>query len=367
MEIALAKLIFGINFEFKVKDKYHFDILHAELKGYPDVQDVDVVVREVDNFEGEVLSRNPSIHHEFSDGFLVKNRIMDRRFVFKDKNLIRIDFRINESPGLMTYLRKWNNIQFTNRRMRIGQMLHEDLLVPATFFRENLMPIHCSGINTNSNQVLLFGGTGGVGKTSIEIKLASLSGNQFVSDDIAIVDDEKSVHKNLNYPKIYAYNTVGNDALLNRLLNSNVISDKVHWHLSKHLKGIDKVRRRIAPDEIYEVINDENHKVSTVYYLFKKDVPEMRLQELDSERATELSLEIIANEYASFISHIRWHNYNRMMIQKEVIINEEGLMNKWRSIGNKFYKDLKIYALYIPLEIEHKYFLEKVEELITSK
>ena len=46
-------------------------------------------------------------------------------------------------------------MQFTNRIENIGQIFHELVLVPLTFFQDNLVPIHAAGFSSLNKGILL--------------------------------------------------------------------------------------------------------------------------------------------------------------------------------------------------------------------
>jgi len=85
------------------------------------------------------------------------------------------------------------------------------MLIPSIYFNKNLAPVHCAGVSDHENRAILIGGTGGVGKTSLEMELCRNYGCSFINDDISVLDSDGWVYPNLAFPKIYGYNLENND------------------------------------------------------------------------------------------------------------------------------------------------------------
>ena len=72
-----------------------------------------------------------------------------------------------EKSFLIRFFKKIINWEYTSREEKIGQTIFEQILVPTTFFYSNYFPVHSSAFLTPDNKVIIIGGTGGVGKTSL--------------------------------------------------------------------------------------------------------------------------------------------------------------------------------------------------------
>ena len=84
----------------------------------------------------------------------------------------------------------------------------------------DLSLIHASGVVLSNGKAILLGGTGGIGKTSLELELCLNEKASFLTDDIAVIDKEGFLWPNLSFPKIYGYNLAGNKALKRQLLSA---------------------------------------------------------------------------------------------------------------------------------------------------
>jgi len=169
ISLNISRKIFGISMEIKLNNQKAYNTLNSELRNYPPGDKSEITINQVENFETEILSSNPKIHIETNDGFIIKNILISIHFKFKNNAIYEVDFILNEIAGVKSNLRKWANIQFTNRTDNIGQILHETIFTSLMFLRKDRMLTHASAIQLINNKTVLFGGTGGVGKTSLEI------------------------------------------------------------------------------------------------------------------------------------------------------------------------------------------------------
>jgi serine kinase of HPr protein (carbohydrate metabolism regulator) len=145
----------------------------------------------------------------------------------------------------------------------ITAILYELVLVPLNYFFSDKALVHASSMKNSTNgKTVMFGGTGGVGKTSLELLLCRELGYSFISDDIAVIDKKGFVYSNLAYPKIYAYNAEGNQEIENLLFNKRSSIDKLQWKLSKNIRGLNKARRTISPDEIYKSVEKDKNIIN---------------------------------------------------------------------------------------------------------
>lgn len=317
--------------------------------------------------EENMISRNPSIHFYKNNAIIIKDKLMDIAFLFSnDKKLEKILFKLNYTKSkFRSFLRKWLNMQFTNRIENIGQIFHELVLVPITFFQPDLVPIHASGMFVNSKGILL-GGTGGVGKTSLEIDFC-LNGNSFITDDIAIANTVGAIFPNYNYPKIYGYNLEGNPKLKKRLFKNQGVLDSLHWVLHKTIFGIDKVRRKKSAQDLYTKVVSESISFSNYFVLFKKNVKDLNCESLNVDKAVEMSLEVILSEYSAFFNHLKWHNFNAIGSGMDPIITCNTIENKWRYNLYKLLTDKDVKQVNIPFNIEHSKFKSEMKDLIMSE
>ncbi len=351
--------IFGKNILINVEDTEIKTILKKELSIYPAIESEqpDVVITFTENISTENnFSSNPSIHQSYPDGFLAifwGGEILYK----KNETFISLNKKKN-------FLKKFLNTGFRSSIENAGQILHELILVPLIFFDNNKALVHASSMkNIKNNKTILFGGTGGVGKTSLELMLCRDLNYSFISDDIAVVSDDSYVYPNLSYPKIYSYNVVGNMDMRKKLFKNSTLIDKFQWEFLRKLLGPGKVRRAIAPDEIFNSVEKTRNRIDEYYILFKTNtIDKITFESIDYEDAGILTLDIIKNEYHPLFQHVIWHEYNARIMGFEPILRTEDIFSNWLRIYQDIFKNIQPKIIKIPVNIDHKSFLSQMRE-----
>ncbi|SMC09972.1 hypothetical protein [Nitratiruptor tergarcus] len=333
------------------------ELLEKELRIYKKTQENEnIKINIVDKLKiNNKYSNNPSIHTTFRNGFLANfggNKVLYK----KNDNIIEIDVEINMKKN---YLRKFLNISYRYNFENIGHIIHELILVPTIFFFYNKAIVHASSMKHHRKEkTILFGGTGGVGKTSLELLLCKELEYSFISDDIAIIDNIGNIYPNLSYPKIYAYNVINNNKLKKLIFKNKNFMDKLQWNIMRKLKGDSGVRRAISPLLLYNNIETGKNKIDEYYILYKTNtINQITIEKLNSENAAYLSLKIIRNEYNSIFQHIIWHEYNCSLMKYKPILKIDEILNRWLKIYLNVFKNIQCYLVKIPTSIDHNDFL----------
>lgn len=359
--------IFGVNVKINLCNSLYKEILLAELTPYK-CNDTNFLIEINDkSFEDDskiITSKNPSIHTEFENGFKINNLLIDVYFGFDDDQLNIVQFKLNYSSStIKRYLRKFANKQFSNRVENIGQIFHENILVPMMFFIPNRSIIHSSAVKFN-NKTFLFGGTGGVGKTSIELELCQNKNGTFIADDISVINEKTEVYPNLNYPKIYAYNVHGNSELEKIILDNTSIINRLHWSLKQRFFGPSSVRRRLSPFNLYKNTSTDKNSLDNYLILLKTNVNSLQSKELSVNSATEATIKIMHTEYAYLFNHIKWHEYNCLLNHKKPYITSNQIDTKWEQNLTTLFQNKKLQLIEIPLNINHQKFKEELLNLL---
>lgn len=357
--------IFGkiVNITSEHKEIIH--LIEKELQIYPiSKKSVDIEI----NFVNKIIltdeySNSPSIHSTIKEGFLAsygKNKIL---YCKSDIIKIQVELYIHHNK-FKNNIAKFKNIGFKNNIENIGAIIHELILVPFNYFFTDRALIHSSSMkNLNNGKTILFGGTGGVGKTTLELYLCKELGYSFLSDDMAIIDEHGNIYPNLSHPKIYAYNVEGNPQLKNLLFNERSVYDKFHWIMLKKLKGLSGVRRTISPDKIYQSVEKDKNKISEYYILSRSNKDsQIVMEKINSNDAAILTLKVIINEYHAFEQHIIWHEYNSILLKTLPILTLENIHKNWLNIYKHIFKNIKCFHITIPTNINHEDFLSFVKE-----
>lgn len=351
--------IFGKIIKLNTKASKEGQILHQELSLYPEVNEpkFDIEINYVPKTElGNPISNNPSINFFSSDCMICKLGDAMVKFVFEEKEIKRIDFSIDNMSGLKGAVKKWKSIQYTSSYEAIGQIFHELIVVPMAFLFDNCTIVHSSGIVNEKNEVVLFGGTGGVGKTSLEMTLCLDHGYSFFNDDIAVIDSEGVCHPNFSYPKIYGYNLQDSTSLKKKILRRLSVLNKLNYSLHS-LKGMNKVRRRIDPELFYGKIHSKSEQISSLVILFRSNTKSISLKPISAEIAAKFNSLIIETDYNVFFNHVKWHDYNASAMKKEPLITYPLLMERNTDNLVKALRGIeKIYLAHIPMEISNQDF-----------
>jgi hypothetical protein len=178
------------------------------------------------------------------------------------------------------------------------------------------------------------------------------------------MDINGAVYPNYNQPKIYGYNLEGNSSLDEVLFKKESILSKFHWFLHKNIFGLNKVRRKISPFNLYENVSTEKLILNTYYILSKCDCNQLTKTKLLVNQAIEMTIEIIFTEYFYFFNHLRWHHFNAIANGKKPIITINELEKKWSIILNSVFKESEIYLVNIPLNISHEEFKKQISSLL---
>ena len=363
-------LIFGENVLLNTIDSMEGNLLHQELSVYPSGE-ARLCTIEI-NYLSELpsrpaISKNPSTHVLVKDGFIIDIGVITISYHFQDHKIVKIDFVIKHTAGFYSALRKLMNIQFTSHKEAIGQWFHEHIIVPLGFFSKEIALVHSSAVSTSKNSAILFGGTVGVVKTSLEIELCRNHECAFITDDISVVSKKGSIHPNLAYPKIYRDNIKGNPEIKKEIFEGRGIWDKLFFKLHS-LRGDQKVRRRVSAEKFYGKVKKSEEKIDSYFLLVKRNVEQVQIEPIDIEQAINLTQQVIFREYSGFIDHIVWHEYNAALANVDGQITKSDIEeNSTEVLRSAFHEVKKLYVINIPLVIDHADFKREVVLLLKNQ
>ena len=362
-------LIFGKKVEINTSNPILKKILQKELTGYPPLENGKIDIRiniSSKRKYPDLKAINPKTHITVKEGFISKQKNWEIFFHKNDSNNLDVDIYLADKLTLKKKIGKLINMQFTNIFEGFGQTLHELVLIPLNYFDPNKFILHSSAFKRHDGKTIAIGGTGGVGKTSLELLFCYENRYKFLADDIAVIDNEGYIHPNLSWPKIYGYNLENNNELKKEILNVQSIGSKIHWAFHYNLRGAHKVRRRINPTVAY---SHEPNKTKLDYYfiLNKGSEEKLRLENISSLKSAQLSIDIISAEYYSFNNQLEWHSYNSSVLESQPLAKLEDVKNNWRTNMLKVFENVKCYIIHIPFEIDHSDFLNRIEKMILSE
>lgn len=362
-------IIAGKKYLFINKDREELTPLLCELLGsYNKTSDdnCDITIE----FTKEILSqrvkyKNPKIHTELEYGFAFPSNFGQIAFL-KKKSKPKIMIQLNSSFYKNSSFSKFvTNGEFSSLHDKLSSILFEMLIVPSTFFFDDLAIIHSAGVLSQSNEAILVGGTGGIGKTSIEIELCFYGDYRFINDDIGIIDSHGNIYPNYANPKIYGYNLEGYPKLKKTIFRNRSFLDVFAWRYKLKRNGIAKVRRKVS-HKIFNSVLDQKMSLSTYFLLSRHDGHEIIISSLSPHDAAIETQNIIETEYSEILKHFRWHSYNRHMEDEDPVIDIVRLSRKKIDLLTSAFSDSRIMKALVPEEIKHDDYLSKMKAIIRS-
>ena len=325
----------------------------------------DIVLNIVDRIpEYEIKLVNPSIHKEIHLGFIASYPKYDVA-VRKIDSKIMFDLALEKIKNpFIKYLKKLNNMQYEAIDERVGHVFFESVLIPAAYFDINKFIIHSSAFQHRKGGAVLVGGTGGVGKTSLEIELCMNRGYSFISDDLAVIDKNGNIYPNLSFPKIYGYNIKNNKKLKNEIFKDRTFSDRLAWNLRSSLLGDANVRRKISPKDVYKNYVTENSKVKKYFILFRENREDIKIERVRPDTATDMSLKILQSELTLFNNHILWHEFNSFASGIPPILTLESVLDNWKKLCKSVMSKIDCFIISIPLNLPHREFVDDISDII---
>lgn len=238
---------------------------------------------------------------------------------------------------------RWLSNQFTIREEYIGQIFHENVLLPAMTCLDDVLPIHGAAFKYN-DITFLIGGKGGVGKTSIELRLCFHRGASFIADDMAILY-KGQLSPNLSYPKIYRYNLVGETALHKKLFSSLSWLRKLHWSLYPALLRKEP-RIRINPLQHYKI--EDGGQIQYYIIVSRTDKEGVFAHSpMNIKDAAELTSAIMQHELKPFqLSEAYFSDYQMLL--------------------NKALNHVEIINLRVSKSLPHQAYMKQMEQLIVK-
>lgn len=308
----MNKKIFGYDFNFTFNGIC--ENLIDELRFYPDIieknnnfKKVNVEFTFKDNTEA--LSSNPSLIGVCNKGFYQN---LGYAKLFWDlsqlsNNIIGVKMIVpkSETSGMKKNIRRFLSMGYEVFPENIGQVMHELVFVPTTFFFQDKVIIHGSCLhNKNFNSTVIFGGTGGVGKTSSLLELGKDNNWIFLSDDIVVIDENGVIYPNYAYPKIYAYNTLDDKELERSIQNEKSLTSNLQWKLKKK-RNPASVRRRVGPNLLYKTEYAELPLKTNLFLFRGKYDGDITVEKINSLKSSLLEENIIFPEYEAVFKFIK--------------------------------------------------------------
>ncbi|MBZ0300459.1 MAG: hypothetical protein K8J31_11985 [Anaerolineae bacterium] len=310
---------------------------------------------------------NPASHWTLKDGFITKSSRGDIYFHLDSAHrLTHIDFQDQPEKGWWwSQVSRFANIQFADAIQSIGQTFHELIMVPSVYFDPRRFLVHASAFEAPSGGIIMIGGTGGVGKTSLALALCREHGYRFVNDDIAVISEEGHVWPNLAYPKIYAYNVEGNLPLKRQIVGQGGWLNQFHWQFHLQL-GPDRVRRRVSPQALFGTYSPLGGRLQQYILLVREDRSDLLVEPMEAAQAAHLSRLVIETEQYAMKNHFLWDAYNRIVNQEVPSLLISDVFDRWERLARQVFSNAECLILHVPRQMDHLTFKDRVVSLITT-
>ncbi|MHC4133280.1 MAG: hypothetical protein ACYSR3_15040 [Planctomycetota bacterium] len=313
------------------------------------------------------ISINPSDHKEYSNGFAALFPPWGE-LVWQRDHIIQVDFYLTQFIASRNILFKMFDREFNFPYQYIGAILHELILIPTVMlFFGNVLPIHGSAIISENKNVFIFSGTGGIGKTFLEMSFLLKDNYGFFADDIVLIGDNCSAFANYAFPKIYQYN-VEQLKLLDKFIIENYgILNRIQWKLYPRIPYIGKFSRRLLnPKQISKMDTTDIGTLRKFYFLFKtRNVRKIEKKVIHYATASGLSYDVIKTEYHKIFRHLGYHKVNRSLLGIPELISENELREKYTKIFATL-KNLDFVVVKIPPQYEIENLYEFIREDIKN-
>lgn len=364
--------LFNITYQFRIDSGLNVakkTFREQFVKFYDSADNVDptvIISVSVDDGLNVGELTNPKNHSLLKDGFsvdygkyIVEYRKLDGVLFFEVK-IKRERFKF------VAYLKKLNNIQYCSLEERICQIIYENCIYPSLFFMKDISLVHSSGFSVDKKAFLL-GGTGGVGKTSLELFFSERNRIGFINDDIAVINKAGIVFPNMAWPKIYAYNISSNRRIKELLLDEACVDDKLAFYFKKHLFGENKVRRLMSPAVLFR--HSKCHSfvpIAKYIVLCRGNFHDLALRRADPLQVSEINISVLETEFSHFIQHLNWHKFNSLIAGRKPVFVFDQVLDQWKVVQRSVFSKIDTYIMEIPNEIEHEVFIKKAVFAITD-
>lgn len=366
----MKKLIFGKCYSFSGEPDHQ--VWLAESLGlYADAGDlesqVDISISRYAS-PGTPLAINPRFHREYEDGMLTSFPPVDVSWRRNGNGCLKVDVVLKPRDSIKQRVKKLISIEYATDVEYFEQLLHEFVLVPSTYFFDDLAPVHASCMTVDGAACLL-AGTGGAGKSAAILALRRDERVGFVCDDIAIMSatspSHSVVYANMAWPKIYGYDCAGNE-LEGVLLGGRGWVDRSHFRTKNWINPAG-VRRKIRPDHLYREIEPVAAPASRLYYVIRESVSEMKLATLDTSSAVEMTIAVISAEYSIFHDHLHWEKYNALATGRKAMLSMDEVLVNWRNVLAMCLTSVACFKLSVPIHMDHAEYRARMVEILMGE
>ncbi|MBW7896424.1 MAG: hypothetical protein H3C27_15050 [Opitutaceae bacterium] len=358
----MRKIIFGKQVFFIVEHKFELLVSGAtDLYADGNRETDDLVINIVSQLKDRpIQTSNPKIYKKVENGFIA-NFGETRICYIKSPGrpvYIEVEYRRRRN-GVRATIKMARSMEFGTEIDRFVQVLHELVLLPATYFFDDLAPLHAASFSINQRGVV-FTGTGGVGKSSALLVASERNDISFLSDDMALVRQGR-VYGNMAWPKIYGYNCSGSE-IRKLIFKDRGTFDRLHFYLKNRIDP-SSVRRKIRPDDLFCSVCADGVELNKVILVFRMARKGMSVESISKENFVEASIAIMSAEYQVFHKFVEWEEYNCTLLGQKPVLSMTEIKINWRMVLNSI-NDCDFWVLNVPMEIEHEEYRTEIRKIL---
>lgn len=363
--------IMGKNFKLHLKNDKFSTKIREELNLYckggsnSDSEIINVYIDPEIDMNKIISHRNPANTY-YSEKILGYQHPLAKIFMNYDKKEIYIyPEGYSSRSWIEKKMRKFYNVQFNYPHECAGQFFHEIVLMLTVLMQDGYFLLHGSAIADIEGKVTIIGGTGGTGKTSTLLALANENDISFVCDDICFCREDKRVFHNMAYPKIYAYNVLGNTELEKKVIGKKII-DKIQWKIYKKINPA-RVRRRVNPECLYTIEKNKELILDNYIMLNRYNGNDIKIRNVSVDKVVSGSIAIMKTELGAITNHFYWHKLNSIYNNTDQYIDIDRIFNKWEKSLEKSLCGVNLFVVDIPFNIDNEILKNKMKSIILKK
>ena len=309
---------------------------------------------------------NPSQHWERDDGFLAGFGGVWGDYQLTAGRIARIDLYLPRSGmALGSAIRRMRNRQYATASEAVGQRLHEVGLLFALYSDPERWLLHAAGLRLDGGAVLV-GGTGGSGKTTLELEMGLRRGAGFLTDDFAVLGTDGEVYPNLAFPKVYAYNVSGDDRLREAVFSGRGPADRAAWHVRSAVRGPSAVRRRVSPATLYGPPALDPAPLRRYVILSRRSGAPAEVRRISGGEAAAISMAVMRTEHAAIHRHLEWHAFNRRVAGQQPVIDLAAVLQRWERQAASVLEQVDCLVAEMPVEMPHATLRDELARVVSE-
>lgn len=217
------------------------------------------------------------------------------------------------------------------------------------------------GILSESNNAVLFMGTGGSGKTSLLFHFLSDSSNKYLAEDFGIVNANGNTLLSSKTLSIYDSDIQTGSSILKNTFNAMGYRDKWKWLCSKYIFHKNPMIK-IPITKFFEREKlAAKSRINKAFYIVRSDSESISSTELSSEEIGERLVNVTLREMKKYIELLNLINANAPI--EYSIPNLESFISEIKDVYFNAFQNAELHLLNLPFKAEPK----EVEQYLYSK